>query len=203
MRESYKRNPYKMWYKAGFSSDGKLMSVISRTLADSGAYTSTTPWSTWRSAAQNIGPYVLADIHVDVYGVATNNIFTGAFRGFGSPQTNFAFEQVMDMAADKLGMDPLEIRKINAVRQGSETITGQILDDHTVSLIEVMEKTCSSINFEEKRKRCSQGKGDKWYGIGMARFLQGLQLRSRRHGFLLCLGECPIRRLHSDRCFCL
>jgi CO/xanthine dehydrogenase Mo-binding subunit len=176
MKESYKRNPYKMWYKAGFSSKGKLMSVISRTLADSGAYTSTTPWSTWRSAAQNIGPYVLSDIHADVYGVATNNIFTGAFRGFGSPQTNFAFEQIMDMAAEKLDLDPLEIRKINAVRQNSETITGQVLDDHTVSLIEVMEKTASSINFKEKRKLCSQGKGDKLYGIGMAASYRGCSL---------------------------
>ncbi|MDA3955741.1 xanthine dehydrogenase family protein molybdopterin-binding subunit [Oceanispirochaeta sp.] len=176
MKESYKRNPYKMWYKAGFSSEGKLKAVISRTLADSGAYTSTTPWSTWRSAAQNVGPYELADIHADVYGVATNNIFSGAFRGFGSPQTNFAFEQVIDMAADRLGMDPLEIRKLNAVRQNSETITGQVLDDHSVSLIEVMEKTASSIGFKEKRKLCSRGEGDKWYGIGMAASYRGCSL---------------------------
>jgi len=176
MRESYKRNPYKMWYKAGFSSDGKLKSVISRTLADSGAYTSTTPWSTWRSAAQNIGPYVLGDIRADVFGVATNNIFTGAFRGFGSPQTNFAFEQIMDMAAEKLKMNPLDIRLANAVRQNSETITGQVLDDHTVSLVEVMEKTADSIGFREKYEQCSRGKGEKWYGIGLSASYRGCSL---------------------------
>jgi len=176
MRESYKRNPYKMWYKAGFSPDGKLKSVISKTLADSGAYVSTTPWSTWRSAAQNIGPYVLGDIRADVFGVATNNIFSGAFRGFGSPQTNFAFEQIMDMAAEQLGMNPLDIRLINAVRQNSETITGQVLDNHTVSLVEVMEKTASSIGFREKYERSSRGKGEKWYGIGMAASYRGCSL---------------------------
>jgi CO/xanthine dehydrogenase Mo-binding subunit len=165
-----------MWYKAGFSSDGKLNSVISRTLSDSGAYTSSTPWSTWRSAAQNVGPYALGDIRADVYGVATNNIFTGAFRGFGSPQTNFAFEQVMDMAAEKLGMNPLDIRLINGVRQGSETITGQILNNHNVSLVEVMEKTAESIGFREKYLRSSRGSGDKWYGIGMAASYRGCSL---------------------------
>lgn len=179
MRESYKRNPYKMWYKAGFSKEGLLVSVISRTLADSGAYTSTTPWSTWRSAAQNIGPYVLKDIRADVLGVATNNIFTGAMRGFGSPQTNFAFEQIMDMAAEKLGMSPLEIRKKNGVIQGSETITGQILDDHTVSLGEVLDKTAASISYEEKRKKCSRGTPGEdglLYGIGMACSYRGCSL---------------------------
>ncbi len=179
MRESYKRNPYKMWYKAGFSTEGRLVSVISRTLADSGAYTSTTPWSTWRSTAQNIGPYELKDIRADVYGIATNNIFSGAMRGFGSPQTNYAFEQVMDMAAERLGISPLEIRKINAVKQNSETVTGQKLDDHTVSLIQVMEKTASSIGYEEKRERASFGKsadGEKLYGIGMAASYRGCSL---------------------------
>ncbi|WP_233516431.1 xanthine dehydrogenase family protein molybdopterin-binding subunit [Oceanispirochaeta sp. M1] len=179
MRESYKRNPYKMWYKAGFSKEGVLLSVISKTLSDSGAYTSTTPWSTWRSAAQNVGPYALGDIRADVYGVATNNIFTGAMRGFGSPQTNFAFEQIMDMAAEKLGMSPLDIRKKNAVTQNSETITGQILDDHTVSLCEVLDKTASSISYEEKRKKSSYGKPGKdglLYGIGIACSYRGCSL---------------------------
>ncbi|MDC7235677.1 MAG: xanthine dehydrogenase family protein molybdopterin-binding subunit [Spirochaetales bacterium] len=186
MRESYKRNPYKMWYKAGFAKDGRLVSVISRTLSDSGAYTSTTPWSTWRSAAQNIGPYVLEDIKADVYGVATNNIFTGAMRGFGSPQTNFAFEQIMDMAAEKLDLSPLEIRRRNAVTDGSTTITGQVLDDHTVSLVEVMEKTASSIGFEEKLKQSSHGvpgKDGKLYGAGIACSYRGCSIGAEGKDF--------------------
>ncbi len=179
MRESYKRNPYKMWYRAGFTKEGRLHSVISRTLSDSGAYTSTTPWSTWRSAVQNVGPYELDDIRADVYGVATNNLFTGAMRGFGSPQTNFAFEQIMDMAAEKLGIDPLEIRRINAVKDGSETITGQLLDDHKVSLVEVLERTAETIGYEEKKEKNSRGvpgADGKLYGIGMACSYRGCSL---------------------------
>ncbi|MDC7239000.1 MAG: molybdopterin-dependent oxidoreductase, partial [Spirochaetales bacterium] len=179
MRESYKRNPYKMWYKAGFTKEGKLHSVISRTLSDSGAYTSTTPWSTWRSAVQNVGPYELNDIRADVYGVATNNIFTGAMRGFGSPQTNFAFEQIMDMAAEKLDIDPLEIRRINAVRDGSETITGQVLDDHTVSLVEVLDKAAGIIGYESRKSlntRGVPGEDGKLRGIGLACSYRGCSL---------------------------
>ena len=186
MRESYKRAPYIMDYKVGFDSEGRLTGAVSRTLGDSGAYTSTTPWSTWRSTVQNIGPYRMDHIRGDVYGVTTNNVFTGAFRGFGSPQTNFAVEQIMDMAAEKLGLSPLEIRKRNALVQDSVTITGQKLDDHTVSLIEVMEKTARTIDFENKYKSCSRGAGEKWYGIGMAASYRALQPRSGRHGLLLC-----------------
>lgn len=186
MRESYKRNPYKMWYKAGFSKEGKIISVISKTLSDSGAYTSTTPWSTWRSAAQNIGPYVLSDIRADVFGVATNNIYSGAMRGFGSPQTNFAFEQIMDMAAEKLSMGPLEIRRVNAVVDGSMTITGQVLDDHTVSLKEVLDKTADSINFEEKIKNSSHGvpgEDGLLYGVGIACSYRGCSIGAEGKDF--------------------
>ncbi len=183
MRESYKRVPYKMEYKVGFDSEGRLTALISRTLGDSGAYTSTTPWSTWRSAVQNMGPYRLDHVHADVYGVATNNIYTGAFRGFGSPQTNFAVEQIMDMAAEKLGITPLEIRKRNGVVQDSVTITGQALTEHTVSLMEVMDKTAGTISFEDKLKKCSRGKGDIWYGIGMAASYRGTSVGAEAMDF--------------------
>ncbi len=183
MRESYKRVPYKMDYKVGFNEEGRLTGAVSRTLGDSGAYTSTTPWSTWRSTVQNIGPYRVDHIRGEVLGVATNNVFTGAFRGFGSPQTNFAIEQIMDMAAEKLGITPLEIRKRNAVVQDSVTITGQKLDDHTVSLIEVMEKTAAAAEFEKNYARCSRGKGNKWYGIGMAASYRGCSVGAEAMDF--------------------
>ncbi len=183
MRESYKRVAYKMDYKVGFDKEGCLKALISRSLGDSGAYTSTTPWSTWRSAVQNMGPYRVDHVHADVYGVATNNVFTGAFRGFGSPQTNFAVEQIMDMAAEKLNLSPLEIRRRNGVVQDSVTITGQALKEHTVSLMEVMEKTTAAIGFEEKLKQCSRGKGEKWYGIGMAASYRGTSVGAEAMDF--------------------
>jgi len=178
IRESYKRHPYVLNYRMGLTREGRIKAVEAEIIADAGAYCSTTPWVTWRSAVQCCGPYQVDHVHADVYGVATNNIFTGAFRGFGSPQVNFAVEQLMDMAAEKLGITPLEIRRKNILRLGSTTITGQVLDTHTVSLEEVMGRVVTEIGFEEKFKRCSHGKSeeDDLYGIGLAISYRGASL---------------------------
>lgn len=178
MRESYKRHPYTLQYRMGLKKDGKITFVKVRMVADSGAYCSVTPWVTWRSTVQCCGCYSVPNVHTDVYGVYTNNIFTGAFRGFGSPQVNWAIEQLVEIAAQELGMDELEFRRINMVRQGSRTVTGQILDTHIVSLQEVMDKVLTEIDYENKRKNCSFGdpKLDKWYGIGLAISYRGMSL---------------------------
>ncbi len=178
MRESYKRHPYVLTYRAGFSRAGEIRVVEATIIADAGAYCSTTPWVTWRSAVQCCGPYKVENVRADVYGVATNNVFTGAFRGFGSPQVNFAVEQLMDMAAERLGLSPLEIRRRNMLRQDDVTITGQRLDTHTVSLDEVVEKVTQAIGYEEKLARCSHGRsdGEELYGIGLAVSYRGASL---------------------------
>jgi len=178
MRESYKRHPYILHYRMGITREGKIEAVQVEIIADAGAYCSTTPWVTWRSAVQCCGPYQVPNVHADVYGVATNNVFTGAFRGFGSPQVNFAVEQLMDMAAEKVGLSPLEIRRKNMLRQDDVTITGQKLETHTVSLGEVMERVVEEIRFEEKLSRCFHGKpeGNDLYGIGLAISYRGASL---------------------------
>jgi CO/xanthine dehydrogenase Mo-binding subunit len=178
MRESYKRHPYKMQYRMGLKRDGKITFVKVRMVADSGAYCSVTPWVTWRSTVQCCGCYEVPNVHCDVYGVYTNNIFTGAFRGFGSPQVNWAIEQLIEMAAEKLGMDEIDFRRINMLHQGSVTITKQVLEKHKVSLNEVMDKVLQEIDYKSKRKRCSYGDPnlDKWYGIGFAISYRGMSL---------------------------
>lgn len=178
MRESYKRHPYKIQYRMGLSSDGLIKSVKVRMVADGGAYCSVTPWVTWRSTVQCCGCYEVPNVDCDVYGVYTNNVFSGAMRGFGSPQVNFAIEQLVEMAAEKLGMDELEFRRKNMVKQGSTTITGQVLDTHVVSLKQVMDAVLSEIDYETKRKNCSMGNPnqDEWYGIGLAISYRGMSL---------------------------
>lgn len=151
MRESYKRHPYTMQYRMGLKKTGKISFVKVRMVADSGAYCSVTPWVTWRSTVQCCGCYEVPNVHCDVYGVYTNNVFTGAFRGFGSPQVNWAIEQLVEIAAEKLGMDELEFRRLNMVKQGSTTVTNQVLDTHIVSLKEVMDKVLQEIDYETKR----------------------------------------------------
>lgn len=157
MRESYKRPAYRLSYQMGLSKSGEIKAVACRGVADSGAYTSTVPWSTWRATVQSCGPYRVEHVHTDIYGVATNNLFTGAFRGFGSPQINFSVEQLMDIAAERCGVSPVEIRRKNMVRQGSETITGQVLDNHTVSMEQVMDTVLDTIGYDEKAGACSGG----------------------------------------------
>ncbi|MDI6739267.1 MAG: xanthine dehydrogenase family protein molybdopterin-binding subunit, partial [Candidatus Edwardsbacteria bacterium] len=185
IRESYKRHPYRVQYTMGFSKDGKIKACKVRVVADAGAYCSVTPWVTWRSTVQCCGPYEVPNVHGDVYGVYTNNVFTGAMRGFGSPQINFVVEQLVEMAAVKCGMSATEFRKINMVKQGSVTITGQKLDQHTVSLEQALESTLKEVDFHNKYAKCSFGKsdGDQLYGIGYAMSYRGMSLGAEGKDF--------------------
>lgn len=177
IRESYKRHPYRMEYKMGFSSEGRIQAANVRVVVDGGAYCSVTPWVTWRSTVQCCGPYSVANVHCDIYGVYTNNVFTGAMRGFGSPQINFAVEQLMEMAAELLGISSVELRRRNMVEDDAVTVTGQVLRDHKVSMNQVMDRVLTESDYENKRARCSQGKeGDEWYGIGLAMSYRGMSI---------------------------
>jgi CO/xanthine dehydrogenase Mo-binding subunit len=178
LRESYKRHPYKISYRMGLKQDGKIKFVKARIVADGGAYCSVTPWVTWRSTVQCCGPYEVPNVHCDVYGVYTNNIYCGAMRGFGSPQVNFAIEQLIEMAAEKVGIDEVEMRRRNMVHQGSVTVTGQKLDDHTVSLQQVLDIILKESDYYNKRRLCSNGNPnqEEWYGIGLAISYRGMSL---------------------------
>jgi len=99
-------------------------------------------------------------------------------RGFGSPQVCFASEQLIEIAAARLGISEIEMRRRNMLQQNSETITGQKLDNHKVSLGEVLDAVLKEIDYEAKRKKCSFGDGRKkeWYGIGLAMSYRGMSL---------------------------
>jgi len=177
MRESYKRHPYRLRYRMGVGDDGLIKAVRCRIVADSGAYCSVSPWVTWRSTVQCCGPYVVPHVDGEVSSVYTNHVFTGAMRGFGSPQVNFAIEQLVEMAAEKAGLSGVEFRRRNMVRQGSATITGQVLEGHAVSLSEVFERVLAESGYEAKLKRCSRGRGeDDFYGLGLAMSYRGVSL---------------------------
>ncbi len=178
MQESYKRHPYTLQYRMGLKSSGKIQFVKVRMVADGGAYCSVTPWVTWRSTVQCCGCYEVPNVHCDVYGVYTNNVFSGAFRGFGSPQVNFSIEQLIEIAANKLGISETELRRINMVKQDSVTITGQKLDTHTVSLQQAMDTVLREVDYKAKLPQCSYGdkQADEWYGIGYAISYRGMSL---------------------------
>jgi CO/xanthine dehydrogenase Mo-binding subunit len=185
IRESYKRHPYKVHYRMGITKDGEIKAVKVRIVADAGAYCSVTPWVTWRSTVQCCGPYKVPNVWCDTIGVYTNNVFTGAMRGFGSPQINFCIEQLIEMAANKCGMDIISFRKKNMLRQGDETITSQRLDNHKVSMEEVLDKVLQESDFVNKYKRCSFGRSDtdELYGIGLAMSYRGVSLGAEGKDF--------------------
>ncbi len=148
--ESYKRHPYILKYKIGFKKDGKIKAMKIDLLADGGAYSSMSPFVTWRSVVQATGPYQVPNVQTDVRVVYTNNPYTGAMRGFGSPQPIFAIESLMDEIAVGLGKTPFEIRKLNGFKQGSITASGQKLSGHEVTLSKVLKKAVQVSSFTIK-----------------------------------------------------
>ncbi len=177
MRESYKRHPYRLRYRMGVGADGLIRAVRCRIVADGGAYCSVSPWVTWRSTVQCCGPYVVPHVDGEVSSVYTNHVFTGAMRGFGSPQVNFAVEQLVEMAAEKAGLSGVEFRRRNMIRQGSATVTGQVLEGHAVSMSEVLDRILAESGYEEKLARSSRGRGgEEDYGIGLAMSYRGVSL---------------------------
>jgi CO/xanthine dehydrogenase Mo-binding subunit len=177
VRESYKRHPYKVYYKMGLTKDGIIKAVDTKIIADGGAYCSVTPWVTWRSTVQCCGPYTVENVHCDTFGVYTNNVVTGAMRGFGSPQMNFVIESMIEIASEKLGIPSIELRKKNMVRQNSTTITGQKLDNHKVAMEEVLDLILKESDyFENSKKNKTEIKPDEVYGIGLAMSYRGMSL---------------------------
>jgi xanthine dehydrogenase D subunit len=122
------RHPAVMRYEHGATRDGTLVYVHCDVYFDGGAYASSTPAVVGNGGTMGIGPYVVPNVRVDAYGVYTNNPPCGAMRGFGSVQTAFGYEAQMDKLAAAVGMDPVELRCRNAMEQGSEAPTGQVVD---------------------------------------------------------------------------
>ena len=176
MLESYKRHPYIMYYKWGARNDGSITAMEIKCIADGGAYASMSPFVTWRSVVQATGPYYCENVKTDVYAVYTNNNYTGAMRGFGSPQVNFAIESLIDELGERVGKDPVEIRLQNGFETGAVTATGQKLQ-HKVSLKEVLAKATEAADFQKKWKHNRVGPSSlKRRGIGLACSYRGVSL---------------------------
>jgi xanthine dehydrogenase D subunit len=122
------RHPARITYEHGANADGALVYVKASIHLDGGAYASSTPAVVGNAGTMGAGPYVVPNVHIDAYGVYTNNPPCGAMRGFGSVQAAFGYEAQMDKVAAALGMDPVEFRCRNAMELGSEGPTGQVID---------------------------------------------------------------------------
>jgi len=167
-----KRHPMIARYKHAATRDGRLLAVEAEIILDTGAYASLGPFVGWRAIVHSTGPYKVPNAKIDLAVVYTNKVYAGAFRGFGNPQVTFAVERQMDLLAEELGMDPVELRLKNILRNGDRTVHGQLLD-HGVGLEEALLKAVEAINWYERRKLYSQQKGTIRRGIGIALMYHG------------------------------
>jgi CO/xanthine dehydrogenase Mo-binding subunit len=119
-----KRHPFVMTYRTGVKKDGRITAVETKFIADAGAYVFLSPYVLLYAAVAAPGPFLVDNLFVDAKAVATNNMVTSAFRGFGAAQACVAYEQQMDEVAKALGMDRLKFRRRNYLRAGDTISTG-------------------------------------------------------------------------------
>lgn len=137
-----KRHPSRMWYRHEADEEGNLVKVTARLILDGGAYAHTSRAVIANAAYFAVGPYNCDNVIVDASAVRTNNPPCGAMRGFGAVQAGFASEMQMDRLAEALGMDPLDLRRRNALAAGDPLATsGQIIDGSlpTLAVIDELE----------------------------------------------------------------
>lgn len=139
MRGHHKRHPITIKAKWGAARDGKITAAEAVVVGDAGAYAYTSSKVLGNAHLTCTGPYVIPNAQVDTYAVYTNNLPSGAFRGFGGPQGALAAEGQINKLADALGIDPITIRLRNALHDG-DLMTVGTPPPEGVSIAQVIEQ---------------------------------------------------------------
>jgi len=168
MASSTKRHPASIHAKAACNGDGRLVAYEFHGDFDTGAYASWGPTVADRVPVHATGPYVIPHVRNTSCAWLTNAPPSGAFRGFGVPQSAIANEALLDDLAEKCGIDPLEFRLINAIRKGDETSSGQVLE-YSAGLAECFEALKPAWDTERaEADRINAAGGDLRRGVGVA-----------------------------------
>jgi CO/xanthine dehydrogenase Mo-binding subunit len=146
MQSSSSRGAWRMYFKDGVTKDGRIVARKVTTYADSGAFSRHTPYAVTKHAANISGPYSIPNVWIDVHCVYTNRQPGSAMRGFGVTPASFALEVQMDKIAETVGMDPWEIRFLNAYRNGDMRPYRKVVQDAT--LIETMQAAAGLVGHE-------------------------------------------------------
>lgn len=175
MVSTTKRHPVQMSARAGCSKDGKLTAYEYHGNFNTGAYASWGPTVADRVPVHCSGPYFVPNVLSQSRALLTNESPSGAFRGFGTPQAAIANDALLDVLAEKIGMDALEFRIKNALRKGDRTATNQLLEN-SVGQVECLEslksrwvkwrKQAEDFNQNNKNVKRGVGCGSAWYGCG-------------------------------------
>jgi CO/xanthine dehydrogenase Mo-binding subunit len=150
MLATTKRHPAIVRHRTGVTRDGRLTAIDIDTVLDGGAYATLSAVVLSRGVIHASGPYRCDHIRIRGRAMMTNTPPNGAFRGFGAPQTQFAAEVHMDRIADRLGLDPVRMREINALRPGDTTATGQRLGKDC-SALAVLRAAVKRTDFNRRR----------------------------------------------------
>jgi len=163
-----KRHPAIVRHRTGVTRDGRITGMDIDVIMDGGAYATLSAVVLSRGVIHASGPYRCDHVRIRGRAMMTHTPPNGAFRGFGAPQTQFAVEAHMDRIADALGIDPVRLRELNALRPGDTTATGQKLGNDA-SALPVLQEAVRRSRFHEKRR---DWKGTN-RGIGLSLFFHG------------------------------
>jgi len=163
-----KRHPAIVRHRTGLRRDGRLTAMAGDVVLDGGAYATLSAVVLSRGLIHASGPYRCDNIRIRGRATMTNTPPNGAFRGFGAPQTQFAIEVHMDRVAAELGIDPVRIREINALRPGDRTATGQKLGKDC-SALTVLRAAVKRTDFTRRRQKLAGSNR----GLGLSLFFHG------------------------------
>ena len=162
------RHPFHMKYRTGCGTDGRLRSVDAQIVLDGGAYASFGLVTTYYAGQLLCAPYALPAYRFDSTRVYTNKPACGPKRGHGSVQPRFAFEVQLDKLAEKVGLDPIEIRRRNSI--GSDTRTVNELRITSNGFLECLDSVERASSWSEKFRRLPFGRG---VGVAGSTYISG------------------------------
>ena len=162
-----KRHGYHTDYEIGFTKDGYFKYLKSRMFSDGGPYEAESYGTLMTGCLMSGGPYIIPNVDVEAYCIRDNNLQGGAFRGYGINQAAISIETAMDMMAEKLKIDPFELRRLNAVRPGSVSVGGELLLD-SMGMLDTIDRCEEALRRELAHYEGLYPKGNKVLGFGMA-----------------------------------
>lgn len=191
-----KRHPSRTRIRSAFDAVGGLLALDIDFALDGGAYLTLTPVVLSRGAIHAGGPYRCPNTRIRARAVATNTPPHGAFRGFGAPQSLFAIERHMNVAAAEIGMDPVALRKQNLLKLGDATATGQIITE-AIDLAGLLDRTMEKLDYTAKKDRYrvhNASSSPIKKGVGFASFMHGCGFTGSGESYLASVAGVEGRR---------
>ncbi len=191
LRVHVKRHPTKMYYKIGADAEGHVLALQSRVITDTGIYASLGVDILENMVVFGAGPYYVPNLKLFAESWYTNNVPSGAMRGFGVNQIAVALEQMLDEVARRLKIDPFEIRLINGLDVGLPSAADHIMEEGVVSIKETVQAAWD----EFKRLKVPASNGKK-IGVGVASAVKNIG-----YGHNIPESAGAILELDSQGCF--